>query len=147
MGHQQDLIRDISMAWPAQADTLGNFGSCSIDGVIVVFIGAHRRMLRWRAGRNQPVRTVTSGADCFLSGRARHLACSILLLVFGPGCEALMFAGLFDPAVEWLACSLARAASAPALAPALSLVSSLDRRSAAPAHCGFQVSQSSNPGW
>jgi hypothetical protein len=142
MGHQQDRIWNISAAPPIAADTLGNLDGCIADRAIVVIIGGRRRMMRWIAAWNQPDRTVTSRMDCFLFGRLRHVACSILLLLFGPGCEALMIAGLFDSAAEWLARAIARASLALAPAPA----SSLDHCSAVTARCGFQLIHSSKVG-
>jgi|GEM_PF-5489695 len=142
MGHQQDRIWDISAVPPIAADTLGNLDGCIADRVIVAIIGGRRRMMRWSAAWNQPDRTVTSRMNCLLFGRVRHVACSILLLVFGPGCEALMIAGLFDSAAEWLARAIARASLAVVPAPA----SSLDHRSAVTVRCGFQLIHSSNVG-
>lgn len=142
MGHQQDRIWDMSDAPPGAADTLGNLDGCIADRVIVAIIGGRRRMMRWRATWNQPDRTVTSRMNCFLFGRARHIACSILLLVFGPGCEALIVAGLFDSAAEWLAQAIARASLAVVPAPA----SSLDRCSVVTVRCGFQLIHSSTMG-
>jgi hypothetical protein len=106
MFKSEDLFCDRDRVRLGSVDKLGNSHGCMSSGDVNQSIGSSNRSVKEPAACARPRSTVTRSSRCTISERIDPVARTILLLIAGPGCEALLVSGAFEPVANRLAAAL-----------------------------------------
>lgn len=111
MLENQDRFWDRTRAQESTADRSGNSHHYTRNGGANDLIGSSKRTVRESvgcpaAGRRTRTTVTQSGENCFSPDRIDSAVRNVLLLLVGPGAEALFLSGAFEPIASSLAAAL-----------------------------------------